>query len=548
MFWNLARGKVGSIVVSVNKGQVITRQYQPNVSNPRTRPQILQRARFANCVEFYKRATGNFFRFAYEDKKPTESDYNAFMRHNVGASVGLLKYDQTKGNFPAVASHWTLTAGSLAEVALQDVRTAQPYLSIPTGDYQTQTVGALSQSLVDSYNLMSGDIVTIVRVTSDVTTLNSSIPNNPPKWEIAQFIVRTTDSTPISNIMEGISLSTGKGLILDTAARPYFALYGVVFSRKTSNGLLVSTSLLEANSVAYDMWSNSKSADWQNACYASWNAAGDAVLEGSLVSSTSNAIIETVSGENVPRISPTSLGAGVSSSAVITGSGFTNLTIDQFSGYGCRVTALDVRDDQSATITITGTGEHPNSWELYFAGSVIARHTAAEPAITSVTPGNVSQIGNGDTAVFTINGTNVDAIKKEDITTDNAQLTVASVQYVSGSQIKVTLSASAEVTSAKVSYDGNVIFQVADVVINITSSSQTLSTAGSHTLNLAGTGLNSLTKESFSVSNGQITSYTAAEGGATATLGVSVTDNSNGYVKYGAKEIAKWQLGAPDFS
>ena len=119
---------------------------------------------------------------------------------------------------------------------------------------------------------------------------------------------------------------------------------------------------------------------------------------------------------------------------------------------------------------------------------------------------------------------------------------------MSGSQIKVTLSASAEVTSAKVSYDGNVIFQVADVVINITSSSQTLSTAGSHTLNLAGTGLNSLTKESFTISNGQITSYTAAEGGATATLGVSVTDNSNGYVKYGNKEIAKWQLGAPDFN
>lgn len=69
LFWNLGRGKVGSLVLSINKGQVVTRQYQPNVANPRSNAQMLQRARFASCVNFYKRASENFFKFAYEDKK-----------------------------------------------------------------------------------------------------------------------------------------------------------------------------------------------------------------------------------------------------------------------------------------------------------------------------------------------------------------------------------------------------------------------------------------------------------------------------------------------
>lgn len=546
MFWNLARGKVGSIVISVNKGQVITRQYQPNVSNPRTRPQILQRAKFANCVEFYKRATSNFFRFAYEDKRQNESDYNAFMRHNVTSNVGLLKYDQTKGNFPAIASQWVLTSGSLAEVSLLDVRTAKPYLSIPTGNYTAQTIGALSQSLVDSYNLAAGDIVTIVRVTSPVTALTSPIPQNPPKWELAQFVVKTTDGTPLENVMQGISLESGKGLILDSAARDYFALYGVVFSRKTSSGLTVSTSILEPNAVAYDLYSKTRDTAWQTECYTSWNAAGEAVLEGSLVSSTSSAVIETVSGSDVPRISPTVLGSGVSSTAVITGSGLESLTIDQFSGYGCTVSALDIRDDQSASITITGTGEHPNSWILYFNSVVIARHQGAEATVSSVSPASVDSLGNGDTAELTVSGTNVDVLKASDFTLSDSHLTISRVTYVSANEIRLTLNANAEVTSATMLYKGSVIFEIAEVVPTITSSAKTIENAGTNTVHIEGTGLGSLTAGSFTIENGSVTSYTAAPDGNSADIVISANTGGNGSLKYRDTTLATWEFG-PDF-
>lgn len=107
-YWNLSRGKVGSLVMSINKGQVVTRQYQPNVANPRSNAQMLHRARFASCVNFYKRATANFFKFAFEDKRPIESDYSAFMRHNTSALVAPLTREQIKGTYPAIAPHGCL--------------------------------------------------------------------------------------------------------------------------------------------------------------------------------------------------------------------------------------------------------------------------------------------------------------------------------------------------------------------------------------------------------------------------------------------------------
>ena len=39
-------GRVGSMVYAVRKGEQIVRQYNPNVANPNTRPQVVQRAKF----------------------------------------------------------------------------------------------------------------------------------------------------------------------------------------------------------------------------------------------------------------------------------------------------------------------------------------------------------------------------------------------------------------------------------------------------------------------------------------------------------------------
>lgn len=73
---------------------------------------MLQRAKFANAVKFYKKAVQNFFKFAFEDKKKSESDYNAFMRHNVMNSTLLMKGNVDDAYFPALG-RWQMSSGSL---------------------------------------------------------------------------------------------------------------------------------------------------------------------------------------------------------------------------------------------------------------------------------------------------------------------------------------------------------------------------------------------------------------------------------------------------
>lgn len=126
MFIGNGSGKVGNLVVSTRAGEQITRVYQPRVANPKSYQQMLQRAKFANAVKFYKKAVQNFFKFAFEDKKKSESDYNAFMRHNVMNSTLLSKENVDDSYFPALG-RWQMSSGSLPnpfgieKVKLQDL-------------------------------------------------------------------------------------------------------------------------------------------------------------------------------------------------------------------------------------------------------------------------------------------------------------------------------------------------------------------------------------------------------------------------------------------
>ena len=193
-YWSTSTGRIGNTVVSILKGQRIEKAYQPHVLNRKTNLQMIQRARFANCVKFYKRAYANFFKFAYEDRRTNESDYNAFMRHNTNAKSSLLKKEQVSGTFIALGDEWVISSGILAEPNIQNVRGQQPYLSLPSLTSSNDTVGELSQALISDYGLINGDIITILVITSNVTSLQQSNPAQYSHWGIIQFAVNTNSS------------------------------------------------------------------------------------------------------------------------------------------------------------------------------------------------------------------------------------------------------------------------------------------------------------------------------------------------------------------
>lgn len=299
LFFGNASGKLGQVVLSTLKGQQIARAWQPKVANPKTSQQQLQRAKFANSVKFFRRAQQNLFKFAFEDKRKNESDYNAFMRHNVVSSAVLDRSVYDNFNYPALADNWLLTYGSLGEINADNEQSAKEVvqlLSLPlgTGEIANLTIASASQAFVDNYNAMNGDYVTLVGVVSSAKSL-TDFPNTAPEWRILQFVVDTTNTQKlIENLKKQDKFATnffakdGKepANIIFSYENDGCAWLGIILSRVTANGVKVSTSNLMPNYYAYEIYQNSREFGYRQSALNSWGRSSEPILKGGIAKST----------------------------------------------------------------------------------------------------------------------------------------------------------------------------------------------------------------------------------------------------------------------
>ena len=294
LFFGHARGKLGQIVLSNVKGQQIARAWQPKVANPRTTAQQAQRAKFANTVKFYRRATSNLFKFAFEDKKKTESDYNAFMRHNVDRSIIIKRSSYNNIAFPAIGLNWQMSAGSLGDLSpitsMGDSNSVR-LVSIPlNGETAADelTIADASMAFIDGFGAKEGDFVTLVTVKSGATDINSE-PAQVPKWSIMQFQI---DSNNVDDKLlatfnkqapsSGLSISKvtdNNYIVVSSESSIWFA---VIVSRITSTGVLVSTSDLVGNGKAFQIADASENAIYRESALISWDRSSDPILKGSV--------------------------------------------------------------------------------------------------------------------------------------------------------------------------------------------------------------------------------------------------------------------------
>lgn len=299
LFWGSARGKLGQVVLATVKGQQTARTYQATVANPKSTSQTEQRAKFANAVKFYKRSQQNLYKFAYEDKKKTESDYNAFMRHNTNAAMLPNKTSYDNINYPALANRWLLSYGSMPEPIIDDTTTV-PALKLNLGsekiDVDEVTIGQVSTALVSKYDLAEGDIVTFTTVISSIATIDAE-PTEVPTWGIVQFVISTTSETKIKAYLQAqaggntkkcpsIATYDNGDINFDAPSSPAYpvTMLAVIFSRKTDSGLLVSTSYLYGNELCNTIYSASLQYAYRNAALNSWGRKEDAILQGSIAS------------------------------------------------------------------------------------------------------------------------------------------------------------------------------------------------------------------------------------------------------------------------
>lgn len=316
MFIGNGSGKVGNLVVATRAGEQITRVYQPRVANPKSYSQMVQRAKFANAVKFYKKAVQNFFKFAYEDKKKSESDYNAFMRHNVMNSTLLMKGNVDDAYFPALG-RWQMSSGSLPNPFDIEKNDVSGFNFFNDGIIDgSPSIGQISSTLVGQ-GFNAGDIITFVLITSPVTSLDFDLSNlydqglKQPEWLIVQFVVDTKDNRSLSQAnfvgsrYGGLAGFEGNSLIIDNANISWdgnfedqMAATCCIVTRKTGSGVMATNTTLFGNTNFDKMLSSAEGTDYENEVLVSWGAKEGAILKGS-IATRSGAGTESVAGLKV---------------------------------------------------------------------------------------------------------------------------------------------------------------------------------------------------------------------------------------------------------
>ena len=316
MFIGNGSGKVGNLVVATRAGEQITRVYQPRVANPKSYSQMIQRAKFANAVKFYKKAVQNFFKFAFEDKKKAESDYNAFMRHNIMNSTLLVKGNVDDAYFPALG-RWQMSSGSLPNAFSIENAEASGFAFDSEGIKANATIGDISSALIGQ-GFHTGDIVTFVLITSPVTYLDFDLSNlydsglKQPEWLIVQFAIDPYDTRDISQAnyigsrYGGISGFEGNSLFVNDSGiiqwdgnfDEQMAATCCIVTRNTGSGVMATNSALFGNPIFNKMLSDAEGTNYENEVLVSWGAREGAILKGS-IATRSGAGAESVVGLKV---------------------------------------------------------------------------------------------------------------------------------------------------------------------------------------------------------------------------------------------------------
>lgn len=178
MLLGYARGKVGSLVFNRLKGQQITKAHNASPANPKSYAQMAQRCRYNTAVARYKMATRKFFKFAYEDKRPHESDFNAFMRHNMMVEPLVTKWMAQHGN--GACAPLKVSSGSLASPVFE----CDFVSNIGVILTNNRTVNCIAIG----YDESSWSFLDALDETSTVEDLNNLLLSNIPSLKVGDLL------------------------------------------------------------------------------------------------------------------------------------------------------------------------------------------------------------------------------------------------------------------------------------------------------------------------------------------------------------------------
>ena len=304
------RGRVGASVFYVKQGVQNQIKHQTEIANPKTSAQCLHRSKFAAAGKFYTHGTQALFKFAFENKKAGESDFNAFMKANMDIAYPMSKFAIDNPDYPIV-NNWLMTRGTLTPVrsytdinAETNILVTNIVANVAQGDTIT-TVADLARAIIDGVNIKENDILTFVLIHSfvDAQTYPAINPyillQQQNAWNIVQIKLSSTDLTQLSRI--GITPTVAEGYVRLTYTKAYSKNYTsfvggtTILSRNTRSGLKVSTNRLDVTSndeyqpMMREIWEYAQSEQYINSVIPTWQGSmgtadsTDVILEGALV-------------------------------------------------------------------------------------------------------------------------------------------------------------------------------------------------------------------------------------------------------------------------
>lgn len=288
MLLGYARGKVGSMVFSRNAGEQIVKSYNSQPRNPRTREQMKQRAQFMCGVKFFTRGVQNLFKFAFEDKKIGESDFNAFMRNNAKRGIYYTRADMEEPTYPAIGD-FMMSKGSLLSPRVEETSVSTKMKILCDCQYEGQDWGNVCDGLRRTYGLHNGDFFTVVSIVAKGSTDANSPALEPTRrgavvWDIKQAIIGENEDTDVSDIF-GSNFAIENGNLVVTGTNSILDAWGLcaIASRKTRRGLKTSTSYMTLNEGANSILVKGRDDSFREQVYEWWNTAELAILEGGSV-------------------------------------------------------------------------------------------------------------------------------------------------------------------------------------------------------------------------------------------------------------------------
>ena len=244
----MARGRVGSMVYYIRKGEQIARSLSQSVTNPQTSAQMNTRITWNNLVQFFKRSRFWMHWGAFEDKKKTWSDYNAFMSANSKKIDVAITKEQAAAGY-AVVADYVVSKGSLPAVNItySEGRYVSDIYFGEDADFESGvTVAELSALLLENNNgLIAGDQL------SFIVYLQGGNAGAPTiTCRAFEMILDTTDATPLNDIV-GDFLTIGYTGANNALTMNFTGQGGatIVVSREVSGKLKVSSQTLVLDSA-----------------------------------------------------------------------------------------------------------------------------------------------------------------------------------------------------------------------------------------------------------------------------------------------------------